>query len=556
MVINDRITHRGYKENNVMMGHHESPNDNLFLYNIYLKDRVRKDHPLRKITEIIDFSFIYKEVEDTYGTKGNVSVPPPTILKLMLLFIFYNVRSERELMETIPERLDWLWFLGYNLDSSIPDHSVLSKARKRWGAEAFKNFFERVVMQCLHAGLIDGSKIFMDSSLIDADASNNSVVNTGSLKKYLNESYQELEKRLDNAEDKGSASTVAEQEKGSDEPKAQENTTNQEKKRVSLVRAVEERPENETQDKTRNKPRSNVNSTHVSTTDPDASIVRQGGKAHLSYKTHRAVDPLHEVITAVEVTPGAVNEAHKMADLIEHHEKNTDKKVTTVVADSKYGTIDNFLFCHDKGILPHIPFLKKSHEDKGSKKGIFPEDAFTYDPETDTVICPAQKRLKKRTFHKDRQSTEYVASRKDCSLCLLQSRCTKNKLGRTVHRHIHKEKLDAMVAASNTPRARRDIKTRQDLMERSFAHGTRYDFDDARWRGLWKVNIQEYLVAAIQNIQILLRYAQKPIRGVLASPLTAVQKGVGHEKELHMRLFGLCFMRLKQWWRYAPVVSR
>ena len=49
----------------------------------------------------------------------NVSVPPPVILKLMLLLVFYNVRSERELMDTLPERIDWLWFLDYDLDSNI-----------------------------------------------------------------------------------------------------------------------------------------------------------------------------------------------------------------------------------------------------------------------------------------------------------------------------------------------------------------------------------------------------------------------------------------------------
>jgi hypothetical protein len=43
-------------------------------------------------------------------------------------------------------------------------------------------------------------------------------------------------------------------------------------------------------------------------------------------------------------------------------------------------------------------------------------------------------------------------------------------------------------------------------MERSFARGTRYGFDRARWRGLWRVQIQEYLVATVQNIQVLLRY--------------------------------------------------
>jgi hypothetical protein len=68
----------------------------------------------------IDFDFIYDEVRDLYGDKGNVSVPPPVILKMMLLLILYNVRSERELMMTIALRVDWVWFLGYDLDSEIP----------------------------------------------------------------------------------------------------------------------------------------------------------------------------------------------------------------------------------------------------------------------------------------------------------------------------------------------------------------------------------------------------------------------------------------------------
>jgi transposase len=212
-----------------MMGCEPSDQDQLFVYRIYLEERVRNNHPLRKIKELIDFSFIYEEVSDTYGENGNVSVPPPVILKLMLLLILYNVRSERELMETLPERLDWLWFLGYTLDSSIPDHSVLSKARKRWGEEAFRRFFEQVVSQCVTAGLVEGSKLFVDASFIDANASNHSVVNTRSLTRYLKKGYAELEQRLS-----GCA--------------------------------------------TEDEARSDVNRRFVSTTDPDASIMRQGGK--------------------------------------------------------------------------------------------------------------------------------------------------------------------------------------------------------------------------------------------------------------------------------------
>jgi len=58
----------------------------------------------------------------------------------------------------------------------IPNHRALSKARTRWGMEVFRRFFERIVWQCVEAGLVDGNKLFMDSSLIQADASNNSVV--------------------------------------------------------------------------------------------------------------------------------------------------------------------------------------------------------------------------------------------------------------------------------------------------------------------------------------------------------------------------------------------
>jgi hypothetical protein len=65
--------------------------------------------------------------------------------------------------------------LGYELDDEIPDHSVLSKARKRWGKEFFLSLFSRVVHQCVEAGLVGGGKIHVDASLVDANASLKSV---------------------------------------------------------------------------------------------------------------------------------------------------------------------------------------------------------------------------------------------------------------------------------------------------------------------------------------------------------------------------------------------
>jgi hypothetical protein len=309
--------------------------------------------------------------------------------------------------------------------------------------------------------LVDGSKIFVDSSLIDADASNNSVVDTHSLKRYLNQGYRELERRL--------------QERSKEEEENWEG----------------------------------LRGRYISTTDPDASIVRrEGKKARPRYQVHRAVDSSFEVITATEVTPGEVHEGQRLIPLMETHQENTGVQAEAVVADSKYGTIENYLGCYDRGVRPHISDLKKAQERDDIRRGIFSDAHFTYDPETDTYHCPGGKRLKPRKLHQKRQSYDYAASRKDCVSCELRSQCTRNKTGRTVKRHLRQEELDQMRKVSEMAGAKRDLRTRQHLMERSFARAVRYGLGRALWRRLWRVRIQEYLTAAIQNIEILIRHGR------------------------------------------------
>jgi transposase len=440
-----------------MMGHQPPYQHKFFVKPFNLDKRIRPDHILRKILGKIDFDFIYQEVKETYGANGNVSVPPPVILKMMLLLVLYNVRSERELMLTIPERLDWMWFLGYDLHDEVPDHSVLSKARSRWGVEAFKRFFERIVWQCVEAGLVDGKKLFVDASLIDADASNNSVIDRERVKKEISKSYHRFEERLEDLE--GSKTTPA-------------------------------------------------NSRFVSTTDPDASVTRYSvGKSKLRYKTHRVVDSKDEVITATQVTPGAVNEGELLGEMIDRHESNTHSKVKTAVADSRYGSIENFLLCSNLKIRAHIPSLEETQRGSGRQKGIFLKEAFAYDPIKDLFVCPAGEELRRRNHSRTRRHYEYKASQVACAQCPLKLRCTAAKDGRTLKRHERQEDLDRMLREARTPRSRGDLKTRQHLSERSFARSTRYGYKRARWRRLWRVKIQDFLIATVQNILALVTKA-------------------------------------------------
>ena len=462
-----------------MMGRENPPQASLFYTGINLEKRVRSDHVLRKVARLVDFDFVYGEVKESYGYNGNVSVPPPMILKLMLLLVLYNVRSERELMATIPERLDWLWFLGLELDSEIPDHSVLSKARSRWGVELFRSFFERIVWQCVEGGLVDGKKLFCDSSLIEANAACSSVVDTQGLKRYLSPAYRELEARL---------AERAEQERTDDDPPQPSNRQNV------------------------------VNQRFTSTTDPDASVVRKGkGNPALYYQTHRGIDGAYGVITATVVGLGDENEAHRLTDLLWAHRHNSGHSAEVVVADSKYGTTANFLECYDRGIIAHIPVLKQTQDKQERRREIFPESVFLYDAQTDTYTCPAGQTLRRRKHWVDRKAFEYVTARGVCQRCPLRIQCTRSQsAGRTLKRHERQEILESLRIQAQSRSSKKDIQIRQHFMERSFAHGTRFGLKRARWRGQWRVQIQDYLVAIVQNIQLLIAHAWPTPRAALS----------------------------------------
>lgn len=95
----------------------------------------------------VDFGFVRAEVGCTRGQNGHVSVDPVILLKLMFLLFFDDVGSEREWMATLPERLDYLWFLGLGLDDAIPDRSVLSEARRRWHPRFWNRLGNRATIE-------------------------------------------------------------------------------------------------------------------------------------------------------------------------------------------------------------------------------------------------------------------------------------------------------------------------------------------------------------------------------------------------------------------------
>jgi hypothetical protein len=81
----------------------------------------------------------------------------------------------RELMRQVQVNLAYRWFIGYELDEKLPDHSTLSKALDRFGDQVFNELFDRSVAQCQGSGLIEGRVLHVDATSIRADLSANHV---------------------------------------------------------------------------------------------------------------------------------------------------------------------------------------------------------------------------------------------------------------------------------------------------------------------------------------------------------------------------------------------
>jgi len=422
--------------------------------------RIPKEHLLRQISQSLDLSFVNQAVEDRYGAVGHEAIPPTRIMKFLLLLVLYNVPGERALFRDLPMRIDWLWFLGYDLSSALPNHSILSKARKRWGAEVFYKLFARTIEMCMRAGLVDGRDMLADSSLIDANAS------IDSLFRVAEQVAQSAMARLDESEDQNSIGATHQEE---DEPS----------------------PEKEPKYRSR--------------TDPDATGAKRRGETRVRprYQTHRAVDSDQGVITATTVGPGHENEANRLEELVNQHTNHTGQRVRTITADTKYGTADNLEFCEWNQIDAYINPYRSNYT--RPKEGKFTECCFRYDATNDCYICPAGQRLTRHGLRAERDAYRYQAPASVCGTCASRALCTTSKVGRSIDRPIRAQILERASARVRTPQGRDHRKRRRWMMEGSFAHSVRLGYKRARARGLMNMKIQDYLVAAVQNLLILAR---------------------------------------------------
>jgi transposase len=141
---------------------------------IDLEERIPAGHPLRTIRRLADESLtdLSSVFDRMYAKDGRPSIPPERLLKASLLIALYSVRSERAFCEELEYNLLFRWFLDMGPIEPSFDPTVFTKNRERLlEHEVGQQLFDEVVGRAHARGLLSDEHFTVDGTLIEAAAS-------------------------------------------------------------------------------------------------------------------------------------------------------------------------------------------------------------------------------------------------------------------------------------------------------------------------------------------------------------------------------------------------
>lgn len=414
---------------------------------------IPKDHLLKKIDKIIDLNFIRKITEPCYcSNNGRPSIDPELFFRMLIIGYLHGIFSDRQLCREIHFNIAYRWFCKLGLSNKVPNHSSLTRIRDRLGINVFKEIFLNIIEQCKKLGLIKGICVMTDGTLFQANASLDSMVSNN----------KKVEQDLE---------------------------TN---KLIPGVQVPKIKEFN--------------NKTHISSTDPDASLAfKKGTVRSLKYKNHLTIDADTRVILDTTITTGSTHESQVYLDQINAVEKNTAIKIQIAIADRAYGSGDIIQKLLDQNIKPNIPLFSGR-----SGKRDLEQEGFIYNKEQNFYICSQGKILLPYPGVVSNVITFHTVG-DVCGSCTVKNSCTakkyKNSNIRSVPHHVHKELFALVKQEMAKPDFRKSLSERMWKLEGLMSEiKLRHNMYRAKYRGINKVQIQAYMAAYVINVKRIVAY--------------------------------------------------
>lgn len=280
---------------------------------VCLDELVADDDVLRRVERLVAWGAVRESAASFYSDFGRPGVDPVVLVKVFLVAAIRGVGSMRETLRIARVDLSVRRFLGYGLTEALPHHATFSYAQcvRFAHSSVFEQLFTQVLASCRDAGLLDGSRLIVDATHVEADAA----------LKSLRAELQVI----------GGGGDV-------DEESAE---------RPALALAE---PRSGPTPK-----RKASNASAVSRTDPDAKLrYKPGHRPHLVYRAQVATDPRARVIVAVLAEPATGHEADSLPIIIDRS-KWLRHTVAEIVADAGYASDAVYTDLAKRRIMAFIP---------------------------------------------------------------------------------------------------------------------------------------------------------------------------------------------------------
>lgn len=489
-------------------------------YGSYLYDRIVPiDHVLRKINQVVDFSFAGRVLNDRYNPAiGRPAEDPEFMLRLCLLQYLYG-DSDRQVVENARLNLAYKYFLGLAVDAEVPDYTTVSYFRaQRLGEEKFRAILEQIVRQCIDKGLVKGKRQIIDSTPVFANISLSSL--SGLVRKCQENVLKTVAKQDTKiAEELGAkelqkatpvkfssgeealqkeieaAGTLLDKVTAELKAKKIKPTEELQKDLGLLEKAVADRAEN-AKDKL------------ISPVDPDARTGKKTATKWAGYKAHIVMEEESGIITEVATTPANTTDGSQLQPLLKEQEKVHSLTPQELTADKAYDWGENLESLAGKNTIANIALTKQFNP---RSAGCFTVDDFLYDPDSIQLMCPAghisnscyRVVLSNSRLNKPGYAFQFKASL--CNACPLKAKCVKNNKGRRIHISYYEPYFRMARERLATEEGKEAYRNRYKI-EQKVADLTRYcGLRSCRYRGLGRVGIHTLLATTVCNIKRMVK---------------------------------------------------
>ena len=379
---------------------------------------VPKDHLLRQINDLIDFSFVYEELVSKYSSNnGRRAECPIRLFKYLLLKVIYDL-SDVDIVQHSRYDMSYKYFLGMVPEEDVIDPSTLTKFRKLRlkDVELLDMLIGKTVSIAIDKGIIKSNSIIVDATHSGSRSNPYSPIQalklrSKQLRKVLYDTQEGIKdilptKNTDDNLEHELAYTQSLLDKVSEDkilihiPKIQE--------RLNLLKETLE----------------DIQDHYTTSKDKDARVGHKTRDDHFfGYKSHIAMTP-ERIITAATITSGERGDGPQLPELVEKSRQN-GIEVDTVIGDTAYSGDSNLKQAQEAGyrIVAKVnPAISQGFRSESEQ--------WEYNKDAGMYICPAghmaiRKAKQGKKNHRWNQALTYYFDVEKCKTCALREGCYK-----------------------------------------------------------------------------------------------------------------------------------